>query len=258
MSAKVISICIQKGGSGKTTTASSLAAGLAERGQSVLMIDLDPQANLSEIWGQQNQAESIYPLLIEVVNGNSPDVSAYIRPVREHLSMLPAHIDLAAGEIQFSAAMSRETLLKRLISPVIDDYDVILIDTPPSVGIFTINALVASDYYLVPVETEYLALKGLDILVNTVAMIGQTFKPDLQMLGVLINKFDARKVICRNIEELIRARFGAGVFTHKVRDNVALVEAQASHQSIFEYNKRSYAAEDFGAITEEVLERLGK
>lgn len=257
MSAKVISVCIQKGGSGKTTTTSSLAAGLAQQGKSVLMIDLDPQANLSEIWGLQNDPQNVYPLLVEIVNGDSPAVSEAIRPVRERLSLLPAHINLAAGEIQFSSAMSRETLLKRLIAPVIGEYDVVLIDTPPSVGIFTINALVASDYYLVPVETEYLALKGLDILVNTVAMIGQTFRPDLQMLGVLINKFDTRKVICRNIEELIRSRFGEGVFDTKIRDNVALVEAQASHQSIFEYNARSHAAQDYAAVTEEVIARLG-
>jgi chromosome partitioning protein len=246
---KVISISNHKGGVGKTTSALNIGAGLTKLGKKVLLIDLDPQANLSQSLGIVEPERTIYGALrgdyslqpIEVVTG---------------LSIVPSTLDLSGAEIEMSGEAGREYILKELIDPIRASYDFILIDSPPSLGLLTINAFTASDIILIPLQAQYLALQGLTKLIEVVDKIQKRLNKDLKLGGVFITQYDNRKVLNRDVAETIEKHFKNQVFNTKIRDNVALAEAPAQGVDIFRYNPKSYGAEDYLALSNEILSKL--
>jgi chromosome partitioning protein len=243
---KVIAISNHKGGVGKTTSAINIGAGLNSLGKKILLIDLDPQANLSQSLGLIDQERNIYGALkgdynlqpIEVIRG---------------LDVIPSTLDLSGAEIEMSGEAGREFILKELIEPIRASYDFILIDSPPSLGLLTLNSFVASDVLLIPLQAQYLALQGLSKLLEVVEKIQKRLNPALQIGGVFITQFDSRKVLNRDVVATIEAHFKNEVFKTKIRDNVALAEAPAQGLDIFRYNPKSNGAEDYLDLSKEIL-----
>jgi len=245
---KVISISNHKGGVGKTTSAINIGAGLNRLGKRVLLIDLDPQANLSQSLGIVDPERTIYGALrgeyplegVEVVKG---------------LDMIPSTLDLSGAEIELSSEAGREYILKELIEPLRASYDYIIIDSPPSLGLLTINALTASDQVLIPLQAQYLALQGLAKLLEIVEKIQKRLNKELRVGGVFITQYDSRKVLNRDVVATIEARFKEETFKAKIRDNIALAEAPAQGLDIFRYSPKSYGAEDYLSLSKEILQR---
>ena len=245
---KVISISNHKGGVGKTTSAINIGAGLNKLGKKILLIDLDPQANLTQSLGLINQDRNIYGALrgeyklqpIEILKG---------------LDIIPSTLDLSGAEIELSSEPGREYILKELIEPLRSSYDFIIIDSPPSLGLLTINSFTASDEILIPLQAQYLALQGLAKLVEVVDKIKGRLNKGLKVGGVFITQYDNRKVLNRDVVETIQAHFKDEVFNTKIRDNIALAEAPAQGLDIFRYSSKSYGAEDYLALSKEVLKR---
>jgi chromosome partitioning protein len=245
---KVISISNHKGGVGKTTSAINIGAGLNLLKKKVLLIDLDPQANLTQSLGLINQERNIYGALkgeyklepIEILKG---------------LDIIPSTLDLSGAEIELSSEPGREYILKELIEPLRSSYDFIIIDSPPSLGLLTINSFTASDEILIPLQAQYLALQGLAKLVEVVDKIKGRLNKGLKVGGVFITQYDNRKVLNRDVVETIQAHFKDEVFNTKIRDNIALAEAPAQGLDIFRYNSKTYGAEDYLALSKEVLKR---
>jgi len=245
---KVISISNHKGGVGKTTSAINIGAGLNLLKKKVLLIDLDPQANLTQSLGLINQERNIYGALkgeyklepIEILKG---------------LDIIPSTLDLSGAEIELSSEPGREYILKELIEPLRSSYDFIIIDSPPSLGLLTINSFTASDEILIPLQAQYLALQGLAKLVEVVDKIKGRLNKGLKVGGVFITQYDNRKVLNRDVVETIQAHFKDEVFKTKIRDNIALAEAPAQGLDIFRYNSKTYGAEDYLALSKEVLKR---
>lgn len=245
---KVISISNHKGGVGKTTSAINIGAGLNKLGKKILLIDLDPQANLTQSLGLINQERNIYGALrgeyklkpIEILKG---------------LDVIPSTLDLSGAEVELSSEPGREYILKELIQPLRASYDFIIIDSPPSLGLLTINSFTASDEVLIPLQAQYLALQGLAKLVEVIDKIKARLNKGLKVGGVFITQYDNRKVLNRDVVETIQAHFKQEVFKTKVRDNIALAEAPSQGLDIFRYNSKSFGAEDYLALSKEVLKR---
>lgn len=245
---KVISISNHKGGVGKTTSAINIGAGLNLLKKKVLLIDLDPQANLTQSLGLTNEAINIYGALrgeyklqpIEIFKG---------------LDVIPSTLDLSGAEVELSSEPGREYILKELIEPLRASYDFIIIDSPPSLGLLTINSFTASDEILIPLQAQYLALQGLAKLVEVVDKIKQRLNKGLKVGGVFITQYDSRKVLNRDVVDTIQAHFKDEVFKTKIRDNIALAEAPSQGLDIFRYSSKSYGAEDYLALSKEVLKR---
>jgi len=245
---KVISISNHKGGVGKTTSTINIGAGLNKLGKTVLLIDLDPQANLSQSLGLIDQERNIYGAIrgeyklepIEVLKG---------------LHIIPSTLDLSGAEIELSGEAGREYILRELIEPLRRSYDYILIDSPPSLGLLTINAFTASDQVFIPLQAQYLALQGLSKLMEVVDKIKKRLNKGLTVGGVFITQYDNRKVLNRDVVATIQAHFKNEVFKTKVRDNVALAEAPSGGVDIFRYQPKSYGAEDYLALCKEIIKR---
>ena len=225
---KVISISNHKGGVGKTTSVVNIGAGLNKLGKKILLIDLDPQANLTQSLGLIDQERNIYGALrgeyklqpIEILKG---------------LDVIPSTLDLSGAEVEMSGEAGREYILRELIEPIRASYDYILIDSPPSLGLLTINSFTASDEVFIPLQAQYLALQGLTKLMEVIGKIQKRLNKDLQIGGVFITQFDKRKILNRDVVEAISSHFQNKVFDTKIRDNVALAEAPSSKQDIFKY-----------------------
>lgn len=245
---KVISISNHKGGVGKTTSAINIGAGLNKLGKKILLIDLDPQANLSQSLGLVNQERNIYGALrgkyklepIKIIKG---------------LDVIPSTLDLSGAEVEMSGEPGREYILKEIIEPLKSSYDYILIDSPPSLGLLTINSFTASDEVFIPLQAQYLALQGLSKLVEVIDKIQSRLNKELKIGGVFITQYDSRKVLNRDVVATIEAHFKNKVFKTKIRDNVALAEAPAQGLDIFRYNSKSYGAEDYLSLSKEILKR---
>ena len=238
---KVISISNHKGGVGKTTTALNIGAGLQQMGKSVLLIDLDPQANLSQSLRIDNQERNIYGSL----KGKYALEPVTIRP---GISVVPSTLDLSGAEIELAGEPGREYILKELIDPLRSAYDYIIIDSPPSLGLLTINAFTASDQIIIPVQAEFLALQGLTKLTEVIDKIRSRLNKGLTIAGILITQYDNRKVLNRDVVTSITGRYKELVFNTKIRDNVALAEAPTQGLDIFSYSPKSNGAEDYLAL----------
>lgn len=252
--ASVVCITNQKGGVGKTTTAVSLAAALAQLGAATLLVDLDPQGNATTGVGQrvtEGEASS-YGLLVD---GQSVTSAARSTEVAK-LTIVPSSLDLAGAEVELVPAFSREQRLRRALDDARADYDVILVDCPPSLGLLTINALVAADQVLVPIQCEYYALEGLGQLLRTVQLVGDNLNPDLVLLGVVLTMFDARTNLAQQVVEEVRDYFGPQAFTTIIPRTVRLSEAPSFGQPITVFDPSSRGARAYERLAREVAERL--
>jgi chromosome partitioning protein len=243
---KVISISNHKGGVGKTTSAINIGAGLNRLGKKVLLIDLDPQANLSQSLGLINQDKNIYGAIrgeyklqpVEVLKG---------------LSVVPSTLDLSGAEVELSGEAGREYILKELIDPIKKHYDYVIIDSPPSLGLLTINSFTASDEIYIPLQAQYLAVQGLTKLVEVIEKIKKRLNKGLKIGGVFITQYDSRKILNRDVVDTIKGHFKNDVFKTMIRDNVALAEAPTQGTDIFRYQIKSKGAEDYLALCKEII-----
>ena len=245
----MISIANNKGGVGKTTTVINLGAGLQKQGEKILLIDLDPQANLSQSLRIINTREAnIY----KSIRGEAPLDPVEILP---GLDAIPSTLDLSGAEVELANEPGREYILKELIEPLRSHYSYILIDTPPSLGLLTINALTASQEVIIPLQAEYLATQGLTRLMEIVEKIQRRLNTELLVGGVYITQYDSRKILNRDVAEFIKTYFERDMFTTRIRDNIALAEAPAQGLDIFRYSPKSNGAEDYLALTREILRK---
>jgi chromosome partitioning protein len=251
--AKIISIANQKGGVGKTTSAINLAAGLAHEGQHVLLIDADPQANASSGLGVDIRTleHTIYECLI---NGTDPH-SAVIRTAEPNLSILPSHIDLVGAEIEMLNIPERETLMKKVFQQIETEYDYILIDCSPSLGLITVNALTASHSIIIPVQCEFFALEGIAKLLNTVKIIKSKLNPGLQIEGFLLTMYDSRLRLSNQVYEEVKRHFGNLVFNTVIARNVRLSEAPSHGMSALRYDPSSKGAQSYIQLAKELIQR---
>ena len=242
---KVISISNHKGGVGKTTSAINIGAGLNNLGKKVLLIDLDPQANLSQSLGLIDEEVNIYGALRGEYNLQPIEIA-------KGLDVIPSTLDLSGAEIEMSGEAGREYILRELIDPIRGSYDYIIIDSPPSLGLLTLNSFVASDIVLIPLQAQYLALQGVAKLTEVIDKIKKRLNKKLRIGGVFITQYDHRKVLNRDVVETIEAHFKEKVFKTKVRDNIALAEAPTLGVDIFRYSPKSYGAEDYLNLSKEI------
>ncbi len=252
---QVLAVVNQKGGVGKTTTVVNLASLLASLGQKVLMIDMDPQGNATSGFGfdKNNLPKTVYDVLI-----NEESITNTIFDTgRKNLNLIPANIQLAGAEIELVSAVSRETFLKRALEGVRDQYDFVLLDCPPSLGLLTLNALTASNGVLVPIQSEYFALEGLTQLMETIKLVKKGLNPDLYIFGVIVTMFDARTQLSHQVASEVRKYFGDRVFRTIIPRNVRLSEAPSFGKAIMEYDPKSKGAESYAALTKEIIKRAG-
>jgi len=240
---KVIAFSNHKGGVGKTTSTVNVGAGLCTLGKKILLVDMDPQANLSQSLGVMDAQKSIYGAL----RGHY-DVGESLLNLKDGLDLIPSELDLSGAEVELSIEAGREFILSEMLNPYRSQYDFILIDCPPSLGLLTVNSLTAADEVYLPLQAEFLALQGLSKLVEVINKIKGRLNRHLIIGGVFVTQFDQRKVLNRNVLETIQKHFNDKVFTTRIRDNVALAEAPTSGKDIFEYNPKSYGAEDYARL----------
>jgi len=246
--ARVIAFANQKGGVAKTTTTLNLAAAFAEKGHRVLCIDMDPQGNLTMSQGidPDTLEQSMFDVLVH-------DVS--IREVikRREVDVACSSIDLAGAEIAMSMKIGRERALDKALAPIRDDYDFICIDTPPSLGLLTINALTAADKVIVPVQCEYLSMRGLIQLQNTLSMIRENLNPDVEIAGILPTMVDSRTLHAKEAIELLEENFGDRVFGARIRKTIRFAEAPVKGMSVLKYDPTGTAADAYRQLAKEVL-----
>ncbi len=254
---RVIAIANQKGGVGKTTTAINLAVAMAEAGRHVLLVDLDPQGNATSGVTQREVASvardsghTIYQVLV----GDLP-LTRVIIPVRPTLFLAPAGSDLVGAEIELVSTEGRERRLKTLMKPLIQDYNYVLIDTPPSLGILTLNALVGADSVLVPMQCEYYALEGLSALLGTINKVKALLRPELEIEGLLLTMFDARNRLSHEIAEEIQKHFPEKIFKSVIPRSVRLSESPSHGLSVLEYESKSAGAAAYRALAAEIMRR---
>ena len=254
MAARIVSVANQKGGVGKTTTSINLAAALAQKGLKTLLIDLDPQGNATLSYIEQSNSDgSSYELLVQ------PDMTAeqvVVPSGAEHLDLICARISLAKADAKLIGEFDSHFRLKDKLASIRDRYDFIVIDTPPTLGILTVNALVASTHLLVPIQSSYYALEGTDDLLDTYEKIRARPNPDLKFLGVVITIDDKRTVLARDIRKQIRTVFGDKVFRTTISKSVRLEESPAYKKSIFSFSPNSSGAAQYYSLSEEVIARV--
>jgi chromosome partitioning protein len=248
---KIISIANQKGGVGKTTTAINLSSLFAAAEKRTLLVDIDPQSNSSSGLSVTNHTPSVYEVLVGTVNIREVIINTFM----PHLDMLPSNINLVGAEIEMVDLENRENLLKSCLKDIENDYDYILIDCPPSLGLLTLNALTASDSVLIPVQCEYFALEGLGQLLNTINIVKKYYNKDLSIEGVLLTMFDTRLRLSHQVAEEIRKYFGDKVYKTVINRNVRISEAPSYGKPIILYDAISSGAQNYMALASEILEK---
>jgi len=249
---KIISVANQKGGVGKTTTAINLSASLAAAEKRTLLIDADSQGNASSgigITNENRKDQNLYRCLID----NVPLHKAIIKTQMSHLDIIPANQDLVGVELEFISLEDREKRLKNLLRNMDAEYDYIIIDCPPSLGFLTVNALVASDCLLVPLQCEYFALEGLGNLLNTMELIRQHLNPTLYLGGILLTMYDSRNLLSRRVSDDVRAHFGDLVFKTLIPRNVRLSESPSHGLPIILYDIKSRGAVSYMELAAEII-----
>jgi chromosome partitioning protein len=246
---RVISFANQKGGVAKTTTTLNLGVALSEQGLKVLLVDLDPQGNLT--MSQGLNPDTIERSMFDVLVHRLP-IDEVIHHAEADLAV--SSIDLAGAELALSSMIGRERALEKALAPVRDSYDYVLIDTPPSLGLLTINALVASNGVIVPVQCEYLSLRGLVQLENTLSMIRENLNPSVGIEGILPTMFDSRTLHSREAVEILQENFGELVFDTKIRKTVRYAEAPVKGTSVLKYDPTGSAAQAYRDLAKEVLD----
>ena len=250
----VLAIANQKGGVGKTTTAINLAAAIALRKKKTLLIDLDPQANASiAFFDPAENQNTTYDIFSE----HPIPLVDIIRPTKDPcLFVAPSRLALAKLEQQLAGQFDAPFKLKDALTPILHDYDYIVMDTPPALGIITVNALVSASHLLIPIQAAYFAIEGTDDLLETFGRIRSRPNPDLKILGVVITLFDKRTNISRDTHEQIRATFGSALFKTRISKNVRLEESPAYKETIFSFAPKSSGAEEYRKLALEVLQRV--
>lgn len=252
--AKTIALANQKGGVGKTTTAINLSASLAKAGKSVLLVDSDPQGNASSGLGVslQKKERHLYHCYVEPEQANK-----VIRQVTDfdNLYILPSHVDLIGVEVEFMSTAKRERRLTQLLAPVVDQYDYVVVDCPPSLGLLTVNALTAVDEVLIPLQCEYFAMEGLSQLVRTIRLIKNSYNKDLEIGGVILTMFDRRNKLTYQVAKEVRRYFGDQVFDAVIPRNVRLSECPSYGMPAVRYDKNSSGARAYTALAKEIVKK---
>lgn len=249
MNTKVISFGNHKGGVAKTTTTASVGSILASKGYKVLVIDLDAQANLTVSLLKEEPDNSIYYAL----TGKTSELP--IVPVSDNLSIVPASLQLAMAEMELTAAISRERILAELLEKVKPDYDFILIDCPPSLGLLTLNAFTASNEIIIPLVAEVLPFKGLTMINNFINQVQHRLNRDAHISGILLTRWESTK-LTKEIESRLRNQLGNLVFNVKIRKNITIAEAPLENKNIVDFDPKCNGAQDYLTFTEELLSRL--
>ena len=251
---KIIAIANQKGGVGKTTTTINLSAALAAKKQDVLLIDLDPQGNATSGLGiEKNLEPSIYNVMIEEIGAEE----AITKTEYDHLKVIPGTIQLAGAEVELVGMLAREQILKSALEPLRGEYDFILIDCPPSLGLLTLNALTAADSVLVPIQCEYFALEGLSQLMNTFTMVKKKLNPQIEIEGVVLTMFDGRTRLSNQVVAEVKKFFNSKVYRSVIPRTVRLGEAPSYGQPILQYAPISAGARAYRLLADEVLKDNG-
>jgi chromosome partitioning protein len=249
---RIVAVANQKGGVGKTTTAINLAAGLAALDRKVLLVDVDPQANATSGLGEARKDNGIntYGVLL------GEPAAAAIRPTQfPNLSLLPSTRDLVGAEIELVEKPDRERRLREALSPVRSEFDVVFLDSPPSLSLLTLNALTAADAVLVPIQTEYFALEGLSELMDTIERVRESFNPALALDGIVLTMFDDRTNLARQVADDIREHFGDRVYRTVIPRNIRLGEAPSFGKPVLAYDIKSKGAEAYLALAREYVRR---
>ncbi len=249
----IISFTNQKGGVGKTTSAVNIAASLGALDKKVLLVDMDPQGNASTGVGliERGDLNTIY----DVIVGGTDIKSAIYTTEFKNLDLIPSVIGLAGAEIEISQTEHRERLLKRALNSISDDYDYVIIDCPPSLSLLTINALVASDGFIIPVQCEYYALEGLVQLMNSVSAVQEYYNPELRLTGILVTMYNARLNFSGRIMDDLRAHYPNEIFNTAITRNVRLSEAPAFGTPVLYYDKFSKGAQSYLTLAQELIAR---
>ena len=250
---QIIALANQKGGVGKTTTSVNLGAALAQAGKRVLLVDIDAQGNATSGSGvdKSELARDSYDVMVDLV-----PIREVIVPT-DNYDLVPATIQLSGAEIELAGQEKREYRLKKALSEVNDDYDFILIDNPPALGLLTVNAFTASDAILIPVQTEFYALEGLGQLLNTIELVRQQFNADLDISGILLTMYDGRTNLAKQVSEEVRNYFGDKVYTTVIPRSVRLSEAPSYGQAIIDFDPRSIGSKVYSELAQEVLKQYG-
>jgi len=251
--AKILSLANQKGGVGKTTTAINLSAALAKKGKRVLLVDADPQANASSGLGVEirDLNKTIYECLVNQIDPHEAVIETSVK----NLSIIPSHIDLVGAEIEMLNLDEREHLLKHVLEKVREEYDYILIDCSPSLGLITVNALTASDAVVIPVQCEFFALEGIAKLLSTIKIIKQNLNPNLQIQGFLLTMYDNRLRLSSQVLEEVKRHFGDLVFDTVIPRNVRLSEAPSHGMNVIDYDSASKGSLCYINLAKEILKR---